>query len=220
MEKTKFGPYNWLVLERKGNTALLITENVLQSLRYDMRKGTWEKCEIRKYLNGEFLETFSEADRARIIEVTNENADNPWFKPTKDKEMFYEGGTGGKPTKDKVFLLSLDEVCRYFGDSTAKLGKCAYQQAAEGKFVPVDPASKKPPLKDGVELWAISDGNDKNRIAIDPAKPKFKESHWWLRSPGNQNGCAANIDNEGKVWVGGHGKSSNYRLRPALWIKM
>ena len=64
---------------------------------------TWEQCSLRKYLNGKFLRTFDAADRAKIIETRITNRNNPIF-----------GTSGGKDTKDFIFLLDLDEVKRFF----------------------------------------------------------------------------------------------------------
>ena len=83
-EKMKFGPYNWLVLERKGNTALIITEGIIERVPYHTAAQgiTWEGCALRGYLNGKFLDKFSPADRAKIIEVTNQ-LDGGFARPAK-----------------------------------------------------------------------------------------------------------------------------------------
>lgn len=53
---------------------------------------------------------FKETDRSRIIPVLNKYHDNHWY-----------GSKGGADTKDNIFLLSLEEVCTYFGDSHSRL---------------------------------------------------------------------------------------------------
>lgn len=113
MQKTgdiiTFGGYEWRVLDIKSTAALIITEDIVEKRPYhDVYKDTtWADCGLRKYLNGEFYEQFSEADKSRIIMVTNKNLDNPWF-----------GTSGGDDTQDRLFLLDIEDVvCRYFGDS-------------------------------------------------------------------------------------------------------
>lgn len=112
-DKITFGKYEWRVLDIQNNTALIITEYIIEQRPYhDAYKDiTWADCALRKYLNGEFYDGFTEAEQSRIIPVLNKNPDNPWY-----------GSKGGVDTKDNIFLLSLEEVtCRYFGDSSSKL---------------------------------------------------------------------------------------------------
>lgn len=46
---------------------------------------------MREYLNDEFYNTFSDTERDRIIEVKDENPDNPW-----------DGTRNGNPAADKI----------------------------------------------------------------------------------------------------------------------
>jgi hypothetical protein len=106
--KIRFGRYEWYVMDKQDDKLLVLTEKVIDRRAYHSQpcEVTWEECDLRKYLNGEFFNSFSEGERERIIEVTNENNCNPWY-----------GTSGGNPTVDKVFLLSIDEAVKYFGDS-------------------------------------------------------------------------------------------------------
>lgn len=100
-----FGKYNWKVLDIKDNTALITTEYVIFNMQYNnvLEDITWENSSIRKYLNNEFYNSFSENDKEKVIEVTNLNLDNPQYKTR-----------GGNSTIDKVFLLSIDEYNKYY----------------------------------------------------------------------------------------------------------
>lgn len=112
-DKIEFGKYSWRVLEIKNGSALVIAENIVELRAYHNKAGaiTWADCELRKYLNGEFYNCFTQEDRARIISTPLVNADNPWFDII-----------GGDDTEDKIFLLSIEEVaCKYFGDSSENL---------------------------------------------------------------------------------------------------
>jgi hypothetical protein len=112
-DKIVFGQYEWRVLDMQSNTALIITENIIEQRAYhDAYKDiTWADCSLRKYLNNEFFDKFAAADKSRIIPVINKNSDNQWY-----------GSNGGADTRDSIFLLSLEEVtCQYFGDSSSKL---------------------------------------------------------------------------------------------------
>ena len=109
----QFGGYDWHVLDVKADSALLITEHIIQERSYHSvyEDITWADCSLREYLNTEFYSRFSEAEKGRIVPVINKNPDNPWF-----------GTIGGVDTEDRIFILSLEELaCKYFGDSSALL---------------------------------------------------------------------------------------------------
>jgi hypothetical protein len=108
-----FGDFDWRVLDIKDNAALIITEYIIEQRSYHnaYKDITWAECSLRKYLNGEFYDKFSAADKSRIIPTINKNLDNQWY-----------GSEGGADTQDSIFLLSIEEAaCRYFGDSSANL---------------------------------------------------------------------------------------------------
>ena len=104
----KFGAHDWRVLEIAGDKALLISIGIIDTGKYhkEFEEVTWEKCSLRRYLNGKFLATFAPKDRAKIIETRIINPHNP-ISP-------YRASLNGKYTKDFIFLLSLDEVKRFF----------------------------------------------------------------------------------------------------------
>ncbi|MCL2056192.1 MAG: leucine-rich repeat domain-containing protein [Oscillospiraceae bacterium] len=187
----RFGGYDWRVLDKKDGKALLVSEQVLEERPYNVEKKkdvTWENCTLRKYLNGVFLNKLGAAKSA-IAETRNNNPNNQWF-----------GTPGGSATTDKVFLLSLDEVCRYFGDSTANLQK----KGSTGTIL------------------CIEDENKAERIAED-ASGRF--SWWWLRSPGAGSFAAAFVFAHGAVSVAGVGVNSDIGgdvggVRPAMWVNL
>ena len=107
-----FGNFKWQVLDIKDGKTLIITEEIIDLRWYhqEFAEITWADCSIRAYLDNEFYKLFSQEEKARIIPTLNSNSDNPWFK-TK----------GGIDTPDRIFLLSLEEVCKHFGDSRENL---------------------------------------------------------------------------------------------------
>ncbi len=112
-DKIVFEKYEWRVLDIQNNTALIITENIIEQRAYHnaYKDITWAECSLRRYLNDEFYNKFTPADKSRIIPVINKNPDNQWY-----------GSKGGADTRDYIFLLSVEEVtCQYFGDSSSKL---------------------------------------------------------------------------------------------------
>jgi hypothetical protein len=108
-----FDGYEWRVLDIKSNAALIITEHIIEKRPYhnEYKNITWSGCSLRKYLNGEFYDEFTEAEKSKIVSVINQNLDNQWY-----------GTNGGADTEDSIFLLSLEEAAgKYFGDSSVKL---------------------------------------------------------------------------------------------------
>ena len=180
----KIADIDWRVLSVENNQALLISEKILEKRCYnkEYEEITWENCTLRKYLNGEFLNKLGSIKSA-IADTRNSNPKNPWY-----------GTPGGNVTMDKVFLLSLDEVCRYFGDSTAELRNVR---------------------KD--DLY-FTDKNSPNRIAEDS---NGTASWWWLRLPGIESYIAARVDAVGDVDMDGDIVSAGGGgVRPALRLNL
>ena len=185
MKSIQFGKYNWYVLDEQDGKSLIITEKVIEKRSYNNQECevTWEECALRKYLNEDFYNTFSDNDRARIIETVNENNDNPW-----------DGTNGGNSTHDKIFLISIFEVVKYFGDS----GKLQTKQ-----FGPKG------------ESWWFDDLYSTDRSA----KFGSKNAWWWLRSPGYIGSRAAYVRINGDVHIHGEGFNGNGGgVRPAVWL--
>ena len=196
-DKISFGSYDWRVLDIQNNTALIITECIIEQRAYhDAYKDiTWADCSLRKYLNGEFYDKFNTTDKSRIIPVINKNPDNQWY-----------GSKGGADTQDSIFLLSIEEVCKYFGDSLSKLQNRGKNQ----------------------RYWfERKDENNCKRIARLEAN-KGGIWWWWLRSPGRVNIKAVYIHGDGNIGIQGNnilkGNISDGKctggVRPALWLKL
>lgn len=101
-------PLEWVVIKTEGDKALLLSKYILNADGYEESQPsvTWETSAMRKYLNSEFInKVFSKKDQNAIVNsdvINNNNA---------------EYGTNcGNNTKDKVFLLSVDEINEYLKD--------------------------------------------------------------------------------------------------------
>jgi hypothetical protein len=117
----QFGGYDWRVLEVRDGKALLLSDRVFEPRHYHTESTdlTWETCSLRAYLNGEFYNSFSVNDRARIADTTVINNDHPWY-----------GTPGGNNTTDKIFLLSTDEVRTYLTDNALRIALNASGEAS------------------------------------------------------------------------------------------
>ena len=101
----------WLVLAKKGNRILVISDKALDRQPYNSSRTrvTWETCTLRKWLNNDFINAaFSAEERAKIPTVTVSADKNPSYSTSP-----------GNNTTDKVFLLSITEVNKYFSSDSA-----------------------------------------------------------------------------------------------------
>ena len=187
----QFGGYDWRVLDVRGNRVLILSEHVISVLQYHTTSRypvTWEDSDIRRYLNSNFFGRLSPQDQGRIAVTEVVNNDNQWF-----------GTSGGNNTIDRVFLLSVEEVVRYFGDS----GQLANRP----------------------EYVGILDEYSSARVATNLFG---LESAWWLRSPGAYPNYASQVNAFGEIGMRGrtvHASMIFSRfgvngVRPALWLYM
>ena len=96
-------PIKWRVLSVDGNDAFLLADQNLDCQPYNTSYVgvTWETCTLRTWLNNTFYKAAFNSTEKEVIQTTTvTNADNPTYRTE-----------GGNNTEDKVYLLSLDEVC-------------------------------------------------------------------------------------------------------------
>ena len=80
--RIQFGGINWRVFEVTDGKALITSDEILSHRAYHpvSENITWEESDIRKYLNGSFLNnTFTAEERAMIAESLIVNNSNQWF---------------------------------------------------------------------------------------------------------------------------------------------
>jgi len=192
-----FGGYSWRILEVKDGAALLLCEDIPDANIYHLYPGdvTWETSFLRECLNGIFLKEFSAQDQARIVATTIKNPANLWY-----------GTPGGADTTDKIFLLSLEEVDKYFGDSGDYLRMKRKSFDSNGNAI------------ENPNGWVFSNSHDRERVAV----VGYAETWWWLRSPGASGGSAATVNVAGSVNVSGRDVDTFHPemggVRPALWL--
>lgn len=203
--RIEFGPYTWLVLDEQSDKKLLITEDIISQRYYHNYSEyyiTWEISDIRYYLNNDFLEQFTFEERERIAKTRVANSDSLWFS---------DYSTGGNDTTDMVFLLSVEEADKYFGNSEDYLNRRGWQ--LDENFQPPRWARRDGGIK-------LSNRHDDSRIALYNGEPLS----WWLRSPGGFNFRAATVATDGAINM--LGINVNERpaehfgvgVRPALWL--
>lgn len=96
----------WLVLAKEDGKALVISRYALDCQRFNTTctPVTWETCSLRKWLNGTFINDAFSADEQNLILSTTVTADDPPLT----------SASPGNNTTDKVFLLNITEVDKYF----------------------------------------------------------------------------------------------------------
>lgn len=119
----------WKVVETDGDKLLLVAENILDMQKfYAVRSDTsWKAGTIRKWLNSTFMNgAFSEQELTKLLDTEVKTASNP-----------ETGVEGGETTTDKLFILSVDEILKYFPEQN---DRCATATAfAASRGVSVDP---------------------------------------------------------------------------------
>lgn len=178
-------PIEWLVLESDGESALLISRRALDCRPYHntYAKTTWDGCALRAWLNGEFYEQAFDADERERVLQTSVSADkNPSYS-----------SNPGRETTDHVFILSVNEVNRYFANDAARA--CA----------PTDYALQRGAL--------VSDGNQ--------ADDGCAAGWFWLRTPGYRENYAALVGSAGIANAGGCHVNGNFvAVRPCVRVRL
>lgn len=103
----------WLVLAKEGNYLVVISHKILDRRAYhtDDVKITWENCELRKWLNSDFLNSaFTKSEQQKIPTITAQTSGRN-VKYTTD---------GGNDTQDKVFCLSYEEISTFLSNKASR----------------------------------------------------------------------------------------------------
>ena len=175
----RYEKIKWRVLNVDGNEALLLSDKILDTQKYDTwHKTTWEKSIIRSWLNGykglqnskdddytknNFINSaFSEEEENAIEETKIKNNNNLTYQTE-----------GGNDTQDQIFLLSQSEV----SVDAAKYGFLTEAVSTD------DARSCKS------STYAKAMGN-----AVNIFTDNYGCSWWWLRSPGLNSRYASAID--------------------------
>lgn len=174
-------PMEWLVLESDSHSgkALLLSKYAVDwesfsNCPFLMTKWdtSWEESYQKEWLNGDFYnESFTEAEKEQILSVTLEDA-------------------GEKATPDKVFLLSADQVKKYFSSPETAV---AYE-----------------PMINSVNAT----GKEESPIDIG-----CYTTCWWTRTSGKTKDVVMCVSPGGELYEEPSG-SDEIGVRPAVWVKL
>ena len=116
----------WLVIARDGDKALILSKYVLDHQPFSTNSSCkWEKCSLRKWLNGTFLQAAFTKDEQKAILIT--------LVDNSEKSRY--GVDGGKDTKDRIFLLNSKELGYVeWDDRKSSPTEYAKSQGSRGTF--------------------------------------------------------------------------------------
>ncbi|MDR0918786.1 MAG: DUF6273 domain-containing protein [Oscillospiraceae bacterium] len=228
-DEVVFGKYKWNVLDIKEDKMLLLCSRPVKFTNFMNKriKSTWKQSAIREYLNEKFLNHFTQEDLQRIVENDTTNPKNTVFDYNADVKF--------ANTTDKFFILSLEEVTRYFTEF--ENFRTLYEAAEDdgGIFGFTDMVRPGRRMRVKLQINKIADVHTSSIIYgfmkqhTTPEKPfnllkltKGKRTFdWWLRTSGfnslHMSVVRANgyLDFRG-VFVG----FQTATIRPAVWVKI
>ena len=120
-------PIEWQVLAVENGQALVVSRYGLNAKAYNDEKifVTWSTCSLRQWLNDDFFSSaFSSEEQDHILETILKNPNNTKY-----------GTAGGQDTKDRIFLLSGDEVEKYIADADSRKCESTAYAKANGAMV-------------------------------------------------------------------------------------
>ena len=108
----------------KDNKALVVSEYAIDVKPYNTncKAATWETCTLRKWLNSTFINEAFDINEQMVIQETE-------LKTEATAE-----GMSDINTKDKIFLLSIDEVNKYFNPNQSRMCNATKHAIEEGAY--------------------------------------------------------------------------------------
>ena len=192
----------WIVLDKKGNEYLLFSKYALDYVQFNKTKETgklmsWNNSDIRNFANNTFYENaFNDSEKSNILLVANDNTVND----------YYNLG----PTEDKVFLLSIDEIIKYFGFRNDEYDGKDEKDLILANSKNVTYATQYAKDK-GVVISSTEVYENKNRYSCE----------YYIRSMANRsNNQVLYIRNNGALhYMNVYDNWKRIGFRPAIWVK-
>ena len=195
-------PIKWRVLENANSQLFLLADQNLDVFRYhnDYVSVTWETSHMRSWLNGgtgyssdSFIgNAFAAKEQSAIAETTVQNKKTDDYTPNPDYDT-----SGGNDTMDKIFPLSITDAMNTEYGFTGDKNSTASRVATNTAYV----AGGGKIGSTGMYGVGVAD-------------------YWWLRSPGDRDGDAAYVNNDGFVGTDGGSVDSDLAVRPAFKINL
>lgn len=192
-------PIEWVVLDKKRDGLLILSKYALDTLPYNTERNeenpiTWETSSLREWLNEEFIKNaFNKTEQSMIKKSSLKNNDSSY------------GIAGGGDTKDKIFLLTLNDIVNpEYGFNE---DRTSYEDVLRGCTA----------TKYAVAQGAVGTEFDFNTGRTD--WNNLRETMWWLRFPGRFDNTALWAQSWVTI-VGTAVDEVNIAVRPAMYIKL
>ena len=189
-QKDEKQPIRWRVLNKNGNYALLLSDQILDAGKFYAGgdSATWASSDVRNWLNTTFYNTaFNTREQTKIVVCSLE---------TKGDEDTW--GITTDSTKDKVFLLSYQDVC-----NTCEYGfddACGTYSIGSNTRTTTNTA-----------YTAGKAGMYSNTTSADT---------WWLRNSGMLEEDAYVVLNNGGIAITGNPVNVIAGIRPAIYVNL
>ena len=217
-------PILWRVLDIVDGHALLLSDKILDAIPYhdEWEDTCWEKCDLNAWLNKRvnkyknrkvasfYYDAFNSKEQSRIVNINS-------------KDPRINSDTGREKGCEKIFLLSYEELLKYFDRRTEEqkgVRENEYWHSIGGEQAVAYCTDYVINKLDKVfaETSYLKDFYVRYYENIFKAKAR---DIWWLRSSGSASGDAMTVHNDGDVSTDGHTVNSAYvGVRPALWINL
>jgi hypothetical protein len=187
---------DWVVLSKSKNGVLLLSKYILDVKPFhSVDEGTvWEQSTLRTWLNKDFYNTaFDDTEKKMLKKKSIPNKEND------------SNSLGGKNTKDKVFLLSVDDT-----------NNTKYGFNDENEYYDITARCAATPYALSKGLAALSSSDHINCGTAD-GEPS---SLWWLRDPGLTGIRGTGIDAQGEYLTNIPYISTDVGVRPVIFVAL
>ena len=219
-------PIEWMVLEDKGDTLVLMSQDIIcHEIMFadEYNYGdliTWENCSLRKWLNKDFLKAAFKSEEQESI-ISRDWACDPAPREKDNRD-------GGKTVKDKVSILSREEVLKYFAgkdltEGAGYDGVDIYSPRLLAK--PSDAVAKSASNKDGLEMYSFPNYDKSAYKSMGYSDELLGDSfsYWWLRTPGYKGNYMLSVSDHGQInYIGKQATEKLYAqpgARPVIEVR-
>lgn len=204
-------PIKWRVLSNADGKAFLLSDKNLDIVRYHEEEEvvTWETSTMRSWLNG-----YGASKNQNSVDYSSTNTggkdnfiDNAFSADEKahiaDTTVVNDDNPkynteGGNNTTDKIFLLSIAEAKNTSYGFTYSTRSTDTRKSQNTAYV-----------------YGGGHTGTSSMNGVGEA------DYWWLRSPGNESNCAANVYDDGELYeYGNNVEYSYYAVRPAFNLNL
>jgi len=246
----KTSPIEWIVLKEDSDKMLLLSKEILEFREITWAHNghtRWDESSIRRWLNDEFMNTaFTDDEKEKIIETELVTGESPAFS-TDGKPDGDDYFTGDSITKDKVFLLSTEDVLnKEYGlypdyltfDDVYDLAYSMswmwnytkrLEEAVELRCSFTDYALYTDGLVTDIDTGDRTWQGESSEYSYDYVKNNSQEYaegrtaegkpsyNWWLRTPGNRKRKLYQVSASGALMC--EYDECKEGIRPAVWVK-